>query len=137
MEFIVEDESRGQDGANAVSANVTVTVKKITAEAVKKSGSIRINVPPEKFLSGASSADGRETLTKLLKGYFNASVVDVFTLLPTADGQGSDIRLAAHGSPYFAPERMELSVARRKTDLERQMDFEISMVKIDECLFER
>jgi hypothetical protein len=68
MEFIVSDESRGQDGANAVPANVTVTVKKITAEAVKKSGSIRINIPPEKFLARASSPDGRETLTKLLKG---------------------------------------------------------------------
>ena len=34
MEFIVEDEYRGQDGDNAVSANVTVTVKKITNEAV-------------------------------------------------------------------------------------------------------
>ena len=70
-----------------------------------------------------------------MKGYFNASVVDVFTLLPTpdnnGDGGGSDIRFAAHGSPYFAPERMELSVARRKTDLERQMDFEITMVKVD------
>lgn len=132
----MSDESRGQDGVDAVPANVTVTVKKITAEAVRKSGSIRINVSPEKFLARASSLDGRESLTKLLKGYFNASVVDVFTLLPTADG-GSDIRFAAHGSPYFAPERMELSVARRKTDLERQMDFEITMVKIDECLFER
>ena len=40
-------------------------------------------MPPEKFLSGGSlSADGRQQLTKLLRGYLNASVVDVFTLLP-------------------------------------------------------
>ena len=47
------------------------------------------------------------------------------------------MRFAAHGSPYYAPERMELSVARRKTDLERQMEFNIVMVNIDECLLER
>ena len=40
-------------------------------------------MPPEKFLSGGGlSADGRQQLTKLLRGYLNASVVDVFTLLP-------------------------------------------------------
>ena len=51
--------------------------------------------------------------------------------------QGTDVRFSAHGSPYYAPERMELSVARRKTDLERQMDFNIVMINIDECLIDR
>ena len=89
MEFLVDDSRRSQ---NSVPANVTVTVKKLPAVAVQKSGSIRINVPPEKFLSSGGDPDGRETLTKLLRGFFNATTVDVFTLLPALDGEATDIR---------------------------------------------
>lgn len=44
MEFLVEDPVHGQVGANAVAANVTVTVHKIPEIAVRKSGSVRLDV---------------------------------------------------------------------------------------------
>ena len=136
MEFRVEDPVHQQTGPNAVFANVTVTVQRIPKEAVTKSGSIRLDISPEKFIS---AEDGREKLTKLLRGYLNpnASIVDVFTVLPAGpNGEFTDVRFSAHGSPYFAPEKMEVTVARRKMDLERTLGFKILMVHIDECLYE-
>ena len=136
MEFRVEDPVHQQTGPNAVFANVTVTVQRIPKEAVTKSGSIRLDISPEKFIS---AEDGREKLTKLLRGYLNpnASIVDVFTVLPAGpNGEFTDVRFSAHGSPYFSPEKMEVTVARRKMDLERTLGFKILMVHIDECLYE-
>jgi len=133
MEFVVEDPVHQQTGPNAVTANVTVTVQRIPQEAVVKSGSIRLDVGPEKFISDAG---GREKLTNLLKAYLNATYVDVFTVLPSNNGRTTDVRFAAHGSPYLPPEKMEVNVARRKTDLERQLGVNILMVHIDECMFE-
>ena len=133
MEFVVEDPVHQQIGPNAVTANVTVTVQKIPQEAVVKSGSIRLDVPPEKFISDAG---GREKLTNLLQAYLNATYVDVFTVLPSNNGRTTDVRFTAHGSPYLPPEKMEVNVARRKTDLERQLGVNILMIHIDECMFE-
>merc|ERR1719342_1618590 len=135
MEFVVSDPTHGQTGAKAVTATVNVMVKRITEEAVSKSGSIRLNIKPEKFIS---MNNGREKLTELLKAYLNVTYVDVFTVLPSNDGLYTDIRFAAHGAPYLLPEKMEGSVARRKTDLERQLggDVKILMIHIDECLYE-
>ena len=137
MEFLVEDPTQRppQTGANAVTATVNVVVKKIPQEAVDKSGSIRLDVRAEDFVS---SPNGREKLTELLKAYFNSSYVDVFTVLPSNNGKTTDVRFSAHGSPYYSAERMEVSVARRKTDLERQLggDIKIVMIHVDECLYE-
>ena len=71
---------------------------------MKQSGSIRLAIPPEKFVNM------REKMTKLLRGYLhpNGSIVDVFTVLPANDGEATDVRWSAHGSPYHAPERMEV-----------------------------
>ena len=139
MEFMVEDPVHGQTGRNAVTATVNVVVKKIPQEAVDKSGSLRLSVKAEKFISTGS---GREKLTELLKAYLNATYVDVFTILPSSNGLTTDVRFAAHGSPYLPPEKMEVSVARRKTDLQRQLsdgfggEVRILMVHVDECLYE-
>merc|ERR1719427_2571710 len=133
MEFTVEDPVHNQVGANAVTANVSVTVQRIPQEAVMKSGSVRLDVSPEKFIS---ESGGREELTRLLRSYLNATHVDVFTVLPAENGRSTDVRFAAHGSPYLPPEKMEVNVARRKTDLERQLGVNILMIHIDECMFE-
>ena len=136
LEFLVEDPTHQQTGRKAVPANVTVTVKKLPKEAVDKSGSLRLDVKAERFISEKT---GREKLTELLRAYLNATHVDVFTILPSNNGLTTDVRFAAHGSPYLAPEKMEMSVARRKNDLERQLgqsDIKILMIHLDECLHE-
>jgi len=135
MEFLVEDETHGQTGTRAVEANVTVTVQKIPEIAVKRSGSIRLSGSCESLVSSGK----RGKLQALLKAYLNATEVEVFTLLESGESEGRsscDIRFAAHGSPYYHPEKMEVSVARRKTDLERQLSVDILMVHIDKCLYE-
>jgi hypothetical protein len=145
MQFRVEDRVHGQVGPRAVDANVTVTVQRIPKEAVIQSGSVRLDVAPETFIS---EEKGRERLTHLLKAYLHpnatnggsgsAGVVDVFTVLPAGENGGqTDVRFAAHGSPYFAPERMEVTVARRKADLERSLGVKIVMIHVDECLYEK
>ena len=134
MQFKVEDPTFGQVGPNAVTANVTVTVAKIPEEAVVKSGSVRLNITAEEFIS--RGAAGRTRMANLLRSYLNATVVDVFTVLPSNKGATCDVRFAAHGSPYYMPEKMEVTVARRKMDLERQLSASILMVHISECLHE-
>jgi hypothetical protein len=51
-------------GPRSVNANVTVTVQRIPKEAVIQSGSVRLDVSPETFIS---EENGRERLTHLLK----------------------------------------------------------------------
>ena len=141
LDFTVEDPTHGQVGRNAVDATVNVTIKRISNEAVLKSGSIRIKGVPEDFieaepLSGMSKREKlKESLNKLLS---NGSIVDVFTVLKagTKKTPYTDIRFSAHGSPYYAPERLEGILTRNRKDLERDLGVEIVMIHIDECLIE-
>ena len=38
-----------------------------------------------------------------------------------------DIRFAAHGSPYYAPEKMEGKIAASKLDIERQLGMQTTI----------
>jgi len=134
MDFKVHDPTHNQNGSKAVDAAVQVTVQRIPREAVVKSGSIRISGSAEDFVSGENSL--RDKLTVLLKAYFNTTYVDVFTVIPGPNNEYTDVRFSAHGSPYFYPEKMEVNVARRKGDLEKQLGITILMIKVDECLYE-
>jgi hypothetical protein len=39
----------------------------------------------------------------------------------------SDIRFAAHGSPYYAPEKMEGKIAESKLDIEKQLGMQTTI----------
>ena len=120
-----------------MDANVTVVVRKIPKVAVKKSGSIRISVPAETFVATADGkTSGRDQLTSLLQTYLNSSYVDVLTVLPGPGGRFTDVRFAAHGSPYYEAEKMELVMARNKGQIQNQLGLEILMIHVDECLDE-
>ena len=121
-----------------MDANVTVVVRKIPKVAVKKSGSIRISVPAETFVATADGkTSGRDQLTSLLQTYLNSSYVDVFTVIPGPVGDRfTDVRFAAHGSPYYEAEKMELVLARNKGQIQNQLGLEILMIHVDECLDE-
>ena len=144
IDFLVEDPIHGQVGSRAVPANVNVTVQKIPHEAVVKSGSVRISGTPEDFVrpdkNGFSNRD-RFAKKMASPALLNATHFDVFTVMPVV-GQGSavkmtDVRFAAHGSPYFAPERMEGVLARSRDDLQLSLGVDIIMVRVDECLDEK
>ena len=134
MSFLVSDPTHGQTGPRAVPANVTVTVQRIPEIAVTRSGSLRLNISAEEFV-GRGEKLGRSRLATLLRSFLNATVVDVFTVLPSS-ATSCDVRWSAHGSPYYLPERMEVAVARRKVDIEKALGVPITMVHVSECLLE-
>ena len=80
----------------------------------------------------------RDKFTSMMKTFLNASFVDVFTVLPsgTASEPYTDVRFAAHGSPYYAPEKLENVLARNRDALEADLGIDLVMIHIDECLYE-
>ena len=46
-----------------------------------------------------------------------------------------DIRYAAHGSPYYAPEKMEGKIAESKLDIERQLGMQTAIYFVNSYLF--
>ena len=144
IDFVVEDPVHGQVNSRAVPATVNITVQKIPREAVVKSGSMRIAGPPEDFVRPDSNGySKRDKFTTKMKQYLNATHFDVFTVMSAPSSaanaklQYTDVRFAAHGSPYYAPEKLEGYLARRKQDLQLSLGVDILMVHIDECLREK
>ena len=139
LEFVVEDPTHKQYGKDAVSANVKVTIKRITKEAVLKSGSMRIKGTPEDFVrENGSGMSKRTAFIEIMKNVLNATHVDVFTVLRagTLEDPLTDVRFSAHGSPYYAPERLEGVLAQHKKEIEQNLNIEIVLIRIDECLYE-
>ena len=88
IEFLVEDRVHNQINENAVPATVNVTVKRISKEAVIQSGSMRIQGNAEDFIR--QDGDGyskRDRFGFSLKRKLNATHFDIFTVLPSSDGQ--------------------------------------------------
>lgn len=58
----------------------------------------------------------RDKLHRRLARIFNTSLdnVDVFSVMPKTNrlGEFLDVRMAAHGSPYYPPERINYMVLR-------------------------
>uniref|UniRef100_A0AAG5DFH9 DE-cadherin n=1 Tax=Anopheles atroparvus TaxID=41427 RepID=A0AAG5DFH9_ANOAO len=142
LQFRVTEQSRNFARHN-VSSTVTVTVKEIPEEAVDRSGSVRFhNVTAEEFVTrtpGLSSTP-KDRLQTHIAGLFNISRenVDVFTVLKrdTANGTFLDVRFSAHGSPYYAPERLNGQLGYRLRQLEEDVGHSVLMVGIDECIEE-
>lgn len=124
-----------------VAAYVDVTVKEIPEEAVDKSGSIRfVDVTAEKFVDDGSPMSPKEKLHIHLADLFNVSKenVDVFTVLKNdRDSAVLDVRYSIHGSPYYAPEKLNGKVSQTKNRLEETLGLKVMMISIDECLIER
>ncbi|XP_075165630.1 DE-cadherin [Haematobia irritans] len=144
LQFTVTEESAFIP-RHSVDADVTVIVRELPEEAVDKSGSIRFyNLTKEDFISVPRYAQGDDVLSLkdrlqfYLARLFNTSVenVDVFTVLQNANNT-LDVRYSAHGSPYYAPEKLNGIVAQHQMELENELDVQILMVNIDECLIEK
>ncbi|XP_064079326.1 neural-cadherin-like isoform X1 [Macrobrachium nipponense] len=129
-----------------VEANVTVTVKEIPEIAVMNSGSIRIaNMTDEDFIRiwdyrtqrvVRSKADMfREKIARLVgTGIEN---VDVFSIqLRNERPPVTDVRFSAHGSPYYHPIKLNGLVLQHRAEIEAEIGINITMVGIDECLYE-
>ncbi|XP_047366877.1 neural-cadherin isoform X7 [Vespa velutina] len=129
-----------------VPANVTVNVKSIPHEAVLNSGSVRISgITDEDFIRvwdyrsqnlSRSKADlFREKLAHLLN--IEREYVDVFSVqLRRMHPPLTDVRFAAHGSPYYKPVRLNGIVLMHREEIEKDVGINITMVGIDECYYE-
>ncbi|XP_033339368.1 neural-cadherin isoform X1 [Megalopta genalis] len=130
-----------------IFANVTVTVKTIPHEAVLNSGSVRISgITDEDFirvwdykyqtLSRSKAELFREKLAHLLN-IDDKNNVDVFSVqLRRMHPPLTDVRFAAHGSPYYKPVRLNGIVLMHREEIEKEVGINITMVGIDECYYE-
>ncbi|XP_050313481.1 DE-cadherin [Anthonomus grandis grandis] len=130
---------------HSVRADVSVTVKAIPKEAVEKSGSVRIfgcNIEEfvEKHMDGnIIFKSKKDILQERLSEILNTSLsnVDVFTVLTSPSNNSFiDVRFSAHGSPYYAPEKLNKKVADNQEELESNLNIKFEMISINECLKE-
>lgn len=143
LRFKVFDRKHTQ---NNVAANVTVVVKTIPHDAVINSGSIRIaGITDEDFirvwnyrtqsLSRSKLDRFRDKLSDLLNT--DRENVDIFSVqLRRKHPPLTDIRFSAHGSPYYKPVRLNGIVLMHREEIEKDVGINITMVGIDECLYE-
>ncbi|KAJ8923494.1 hypothetical protein NQ315_010072 [Exocentrus adspersus] len=130
---------------HTVNAIVRITVKEIIEEAVIKSGSIRMQGSSiEEFIeesegTGQNALSRKDILQQRISKILNTSVenVDVFTVIRSPNEPDLiDVRFSAHGSPYYAPERLNNKVTEHQADLENKLDVEFVMVGINACVNE-
>jgi len=143
LTFLVTEEAQ-LIPRHTVEATVNVTVKEIPEEAVDKSGSIRFaGITAEEFITPDSHGISKKaTLQAKLAHLLNTSIdnVDVFTVLhsPHNTNQSQlDVRFSAHGSPYYAPEKINAAIDAHTRELEKALGLKVLMVSIDECLVEK
>ncbi|XP_044315528.1 neural-cadherin isoform X12 [Drosophila rhopaloa] len=129
-----------------IPANVTVTVREIPHEAVINSGSVRLSgISDEDFIrvwnyrtqsmSRSKMDRFRDKLADLLNT--ERENVDIFSVqLKRKNPPLTDIRFSAHGSPYYKPVRLNGIVLMHREEIEKDVGINITMVGIDECLYE-
>ncbi|KAH8282995.1 hypothetical protein KR054_011506 [Drosophila jambulina] len=129
-----------------IPANVTVTVREIPHEAVINSGSVRLSgISDEDFIrvwnyrtqsmSRSKMDRFRDKLADLLNT--ERENVDIFSVqLKRRHPPLTDVRFSAHGSPYYKPVRLNGIVLMHREEIEKDVGINITMVGIDECLYE-
>ncbi|XP_026463684.1 LOW QUALITY PROTEIN: DE-cadherin-like [Ctenocephalides felis] len=128
---------------HSVDASVTITVKEIPEEAVDKSGSVRLlGITAEQFIQSNHFAEPslKDKFRLKLATLLNTSYenVDLFTVLHHNDNTSLlDVRFSAHGSPYYAPEKINTKVGMSYKEIEEELGLNIFMINIDECMEEK
>ncbi len=142
LRFTVLDQKHTQN----VVSNVTVTVRELPEEAVYNSGSIRVaGITAEDFIrvwfplrnkqEKSMYEKFKDVLSRILK--VDREKVDVFSLITRSERPPvTDIRFAAHGSPYLKSVFLDGAVTLNRKVIEHQVGINITMVGIDECLVE-
>ncbi|XP_077979104.1 neural-cadherin-like [Glandiceps talaboti] len=120
-----------------VISTVIVIVKEIPEEAVFSSGSVRLKVSAENFISGNPSMKDKfhDVLVDVLGA--KKENIDIFSVINVVDEDNMcDVRWSAHGSPYYRPEKMNTDVLLNKDLIESRLGVKFGMVPIDMCLDE-
>ncbi|TDG42601.1 hypothetical protein AWZ03_010975 [Drosophila navojoa] len=143
----VYDREHGQED---IPANLSVTVRDITAEAVQQAGSMRLaHITDEDFVrtwnplkqqvEPSKLERFRNKLAELL--YTDRDNVDVFSVQLRAQSPYplTDVHFAARSAtqqPYFKAVRLNGVVQMHREEIEQEVGLNITMVHIDECLHE-
>jgi hypothetical protein len=142
LKFNVYDRKHTQE----VPANVTVIVKGIPEEAIYNSGSIRISgVSAEDFIRIWNFHEQKQVtslyekfkdvLARVLK--MDKNIIDIFSVISKHERPAiTDIRFAAHDSPYQKTVFLDGAVSLNRRVIEHELGINITLVGIDECLFE-
>ena len=132
-----------------VAANVTVVINEISHEAVVNSGSFRIKgIVAEDFVR-VWDYEKEEVVKSKLQMFKEKLVavlpdigipidnIDVFSVMTHSKHEKTtDVRFSVHGSPYYKPVKLNGVLLRHRENFEKELGINITMVGIDECLYE-
>ena len=122
----------------SVICSVFIKVKEVSAEAIDNSMAIRLGgVSREGFITTVMPRF-KESVASILKT--NEDNVDLFSVQGAPKtSKAIDVRFAAHGSPYYAPERMTAILKNSRPSLAKAMEVfnvDVLVIGVDECLHE-
>ena len=118
-----------------VICTVFIQVKEVTAEAIHKSIAFRLGgVSRKKFVTTVLPRF-KESVAEILQT--SEDNVDLFSVQKAPKTPDAiDIRFAAHGSPYYAPERMRAILKNSWDIVSKALKVDILLIGVDECLNE-
>ena len=132
-----------------VAANVTVDIREISHEAVVNSGSFRIkgivaedfvrvwDYETEKVVKSKLQLFKEKLVSVLPDMGIPIGNIDVFSVMThSKHHKTTDVRFSVHGSPYYKPVKLNGILLRHREDFEKELKINITMVGIDECLYE-
>ncbi|XP_071744986.1 neural-cadherin isoform X6 [Lepeophtheirus salmonis] len=129
-----------------VPANVTVVVKEISHEAVINSGSFRIvgltdedfvRIWKEQKVVKSKLQLFKEKLASVLPEQVQIDDIDVFSvMIHSKYPETTDVRFSVRGSAYYKPVKLNGILLRHREEFESELGINITMVGIDECLYE-
>ncbi|XP_071091775.1 neural-cadherin-like isoform X1 [Haliotis cracherodii] len=130
-----------------VQSTVTVMIRDISEEAVFSSGSVRLRgITAEDFVARPKKPNGGiSDYDPSMYDKFQAFIADkiavpkenVDVMSVQNNGEFTDVRFSAHGSPYYPSSKMNAVLAVNKDSLQKTVGIEVDQVPIDECKDER
>ena len=79
----------------------------------------------------------REKLAQFLPEQVPLVNIDVFSVMTKSENpKKTDVRFSVHGSPFYKPVKLNGIMLRHREDFEAELNINITMVGIDECLYE-
>ncbi|XP_041454487.1 neural-cadherin isoform X3 [Lytechinus variegatus] len=124
----------------SVVSTVIVTVKDIPREAVFSSGSIRFSgtTAEELITPDSEGVSNLDRLKVILANAVGAQLAnfDIFSVLNVVGMERTvDIRYAAHGSPYYPADQLDLAALSVSNEIE-ELGLSIAQIPVDLCVKE-
>ncbi|XP_072169186.1 neural-cadherin-like [Diadema setosum] len=121
------------------TSTVVVTVKEIPREAVFSSGSIRLSGTTAEALitPNEEGVTPLDTLKGILVGATGARPenLDIFSVINVGPNL-VDVRYAAHGSPYYPADQLDLAALGVLDEIESQLGVTVAQLPVDLCVVE-